>query len=324
MLPRHSAGSFELKEGTGPITAMLSCGEFLEIYKIDKTFRVRSPESIDPEETNPNAGWTNSPVDDVGSGNPIVARVLLQSSDMLNAGMFEGNLDKEAIISALHSCKEAIISCEKISNKVTQKINEIVESIERQGIETDNHGRGLNPFPHVNDLDADCGTFLIQANRAIKYVCEMPGLFFSLSRTDSNFDYLGKRLKSEASEANNLIQFVNDNAESIRYLIELRNFHEHPKEKRTIINNFTLTPDSKIQLPTWQISGGSQRSISEEMNAAISFLTDIAEAMFIHVVMATVSNKFPYIIEQIEESKIDPSNPKRYRLTIDINQMQFK
>ncbi len=324
MLPRHSAGSFELKEGTGPITTMLTCGEFLEIYKTDKTFRVRSPESIDPDETNPNAGWTSSPVDDVGSGNPIVARVLLQSSDMLNAGMFESNIDKEAVISTLHSCKEALIACEKISIKVTRKISKIVESIEQKGIDTDNHGRGLNPFPHVNDLDANCGTFLIQANRAIKHICKIPWLFFSLSRTDSNFEYLGNRLKSEISDADNLIQFVKDNAKVIRYLIELRNFHEHPNEKRTIINNFTLTPDLKIQLPTWQISGDTQRSICEEINSAVSLLTDIAEVMFIHVVMAAVSKKIPYIVEQVEETKIDPSNPKRYRLAIDVNQMQFK
>ena len=70
MLSRHAAGSFELKEGTGAITAMQPCGEFLEIYKIDKTFRVKSPESIDPEETNPNALWMTAPFDDVGSGNP--------------------------------------------------------------------------------------------------------------------------------------------------------------------------------------------------------------------------------------------------------------
>ena len=44
---------------------MQSCGEFLEMYKVDKTFRVKSPESIDPEETNPNAMWVTSPTDDV-------------------------------------------------------------------------------------------------------------------------------------------------------------------------------------------------------------------------------------------------------------------
>lgn len=66
-LPRHSAGSMELKEGTGPITAAFSCGSFLEIYKQDITFRIRTPEAIDPEELNPNAPWVASPVANVGS-----------------------------------------------------------------------------------------------------------------------------------------------------------------------------------------------------------------------------------------------------------------
>jgi hypothetical protein len=77
-LPRHAAGSFELKEGTGPITTMCPCGQFMEIYKIDKTFRVQSPKSIDPEGINPNALWVTTPVSDVGSKNPIVSRILLQ------------------------------------------------------------------------------------------------------------------------------------------------------------------------------------------------------------------------------------------------------
>lgn len=68
-LPRHGPGSMELKEGTGPITTMCSCGKFLEIYKQDMTFRVQTPESIDPHETNPNAPWVASPVANVGSSN---------------------------------------------------------------------------------------------------------------------------------------------------------------------------------------------------------------------------------------------------------------
>jgi hypothetical protein len=55
ILPRHAAGSFELLGGTGGITGMCSCGEFLEMYKVDKTYRVQSPEGIDPKQTNPNA-----------------------------------------------------------------------------------------------------------------------------------------------------------------------------------------------------------------------------------------------------------------------------
>jgi hypothetical protein len=48
MLPRDQGGKFEITEGTGPIRAMISTGEHLEIYKVDKTFRVETPEKIDP------------------------------------------------------------------------------------------------------------------------------------------------------------------------------------------------------------------------------------------------------------------------------------
>lgn len=122
MLPRHAAGSFKLKEGTGPITGMQSCGEFLEMYKVDKTFRVKSPESIDPEETNPNAMWVTSPTDDVGTGNPIVARAFLQNCEMLNSAIFEQEIDKDKVIMTLHSCKEALITCDKICCKVRCRV----------------------------------------------------------------------------------------------------------------------------------------------------------------------------------------------------------
>ncbi len=77
-LPRETPRSFALGDGEGPITASCYCGEFLEIYTADKTFRVQSPDGIDPKRTNPNAPWIITPVQYVGSRNLIVSRILLQ------------------------------------------------------------------------------------------------------------------------------------------------------------------------------------------------------------------------------------------------------
>ncbi|MBU0485158.1 MAG: hypothetical protein KKB30_11690 [Proteobacteria bacterium] len=316
-LPRHAAGSFTLKEGTGPITAMCSCGEYLEMYKKDKTFRVRSPESIDPEETNPNALWVTTPVDDIGSSNPIVARVFLQSIDMLNFAIFDSEIKKEEVIAKLHSCKELLVSCFKVATKVSEQIKQKISEIESKGIEKDNHGRGLNPFPHILNLEDECGTFLVRLNRAIKAICELPSLFFQLDRTDSNFDYLGKRLEGKFGSEFILTKFVQDNAETVRYLIDLRNYHEHPGETKTIIENFSLTPDSKIQIPMWGLSSGELRSIKEEMFGSVNLLMEVAEIMFIHCIMGTVSKKFPFIIERIPEDKVEKDKPIYYRLSID-------
>ena len=151
--PRYSAGSVELKEGTGPITMVCSYGEFLELYKADKTFRLKTPETIDPEETNPDAPWVVSPVSNVGSSNPIIARVLLQGHEILRAALFEGNINKELITKQLHKCKEALLACESLAKRVGEHIDDINQEINENDIGRDNHGRALNPFPQVPDLD---------------------------------------------------------------------------------------------------------------------------------------------------------------------------
>jgi len=305
---------------------MCSCGEFLEIYKVDKTFRVKTPESIDPQETNPNAPWVASPVSDVGSSNPIVARVFLQGHEILKAAAFDGELDKDAITKQLHSCKETLLACERMAETVGGHIDRIVADITERGISRDNHGRGLNPFPQVPNLDTDCGTFLVQANRAIKLICELPQLFIGLDRTDSNFDHLAKRLGPVVGEDSPLVQFVRGNAPVVRYLIDLRNFHEHPKDVKTVIQNFHVIPSGEIQAPTWQLVGtGDQepRPVKDEMHAAIVFLLQVAEAMLIHLVMHRISRQFPFVVEEIPDENVDPKVSIKYRLTIDITKLKM-
>ena len=320
-LPRHAAGSMELKEGTGPITTMCSCGAFLEIYKRDKTFLVQTPESIDPEETNPNAPWVASPVADVGSSNLIIARVLLQARQMLDGAMIEGPFDKDAAISKLHACKESLLACEKVANRIAQNIDEIVKQITEYGIARDNRGRGLNPFPKARDLELDCGALLIQANRCIKLICELPTLFVALDRTDSNFDHLSKRLSEALGDESPVTTFVRDNANGVRYLVDLRNFHEHPKQVKTVIENFRVLPDGQIQAPVWYLQGEGQvepHPIKEEALGTVDFLRELAEIMFIHLLMQRVSTKFPFFIEQVPDEKIAPDLPVRYKLSIDL------
>lgn len=327
VLPRHAAGSSELIGGTGPITAVCPIGSILEMYKQDKTFHIRSPEAIDPDNTNPSAPWVTSSVADVGSSSLSVARVLLQSRAMLDAAMIEGVIDKAAVLANLYSCKESLVSCEILASRVRNGILEVTRQINEHGIERDNHGRGLNPFPQVSSLDLDCGSFLVHINRAIKMVCEMPSLFLELERKDSNFDHLARRLSGAVGDSEPLAEFVQANSRGIRYLIDLRNYHEHPGATRTIIQNFRVLPAGQIQSPTWEMTGDlatDARSIDIELSAAVDFVRDIAEAMFIHLLSYRLSPAFPFYIEEVPAEKIDPALPIRYRLSIDFSQFKVQ
>lgn len=120
---------------------------------------------------------------------------IVAGSRNLEVRMFDEEVDKEAVTKKLHSCKESLVTCEKTAKRVRSYIDKVIRDVSANGISTDNSGRALNPFPQVPDLDSDCGTFLIQANRAIKHICELPQFFLSLERADSNFDHLSKRLE---------------------------------------------------------------------------------------------------------------------------------
>lgn len=321
-LPRDSAGSLELQGGTGGITAICSCAEFLEVYKEDVTFRVRTPESIDPGRTNPNAPFVAAMSDSVGSSSPAVARILLQGRDILDAASLEPRVDKPAVVQALHSCKEAVVICEKVAARVAGRVDAIVGEIQASGVKRDSRGRALNPFPQVPDLDSDVSTFLIHAKRAIYDICRLPSMFLPVPAKDNNFDDLGKTLERAIGAGAPITGFVQRSASVVRYLIELRNWQEHPGAKRTVVENFAVTPDDKISPPTWYVSGETPSPVGTDMRAATQFLVEIAEGILIHLVMHTIDKRFPFIIEEDEPARVDPKKPIKYRLSVDVSKLK--
>lgn len=319
--PRDWAGSLDLHGGTGGITAMCSCGEFLEVYKEDVTFRVRTPESIDPGRTNPSAPFVAAVSDSVGTASPTVARVLLQGRDILEAAIFQHKIDKPSVVQALHACKEALVVCEKVAARVASQMDTIIGEIKASGLKRDSRGRALNPFPQVAELEADATAFLIHAKRSIHAICRLPSMFLAVQAKDNNFDALGRTLTAAIGAQAPVTEFVQANAPGVRYLIELRNYQEHPDAKRTVIENFAVMPNGTISVPMWYVSGETPRPIGEEMPAAVAFLVQMAEAMLIHLVMHTVDKRFPFIIQELDAGQVDPKMPIKYRLSIDVSKL---
>jgi len=323
-LPRDAAGSFDLHGGTGGITAMCSCREFLEVYKEDVTFRIRTPESIDPDRTNPNAGFVAAMTDTVGSTSPAVARILLQGCEIFEAAALTRAVDKSAVVQTLHACKEEVVVCEKVAGRVAGRVDAIVAEVEAAGgLKRERRGRALNPFPQVPDLDSDATSFLIHAKRGILYICRLPSLFLDIPAKDTNFDELGKTLERVTGADAPVTKFVLNNAPGVAYLIELRNHQEHPGVKRTVVDNFAVQPDDTISLPMWYLFGETPRPIGVEMRAGVQFLVQMAEAMLIHLVMHTVDKRFPYIIQEYEAPDIDPKKPIKYRLSADLSRLRI-
>lgn len=109
MLPRHQGGMVQLKGGTGAIIKMIGVNDYLEIYKVDRTFRMQTPENLDPEETVPDMPWVVSEVPEIGCGSPIVTRVFIQTAEAIKDKTFKGNADSKRLVNLAHSCKEELV-----------------------------------------------------------------------------------------------------------------------------------------------------------------------------------------------------------------------
>jgi hypothetical protein len=104
----------------------------------------------------------------------------------------------------------------------------------------------------------------------------------SLSKIDTNFDYLEETLSKAVGREHVLTAFVHQRAAGIRHLVDLRNSHEHPMDKKTVIHNFRLMPDGRIAVPMWHLSDEEPQSLKEDMVSAVYFLVRVAEETLIH------------------------------------------
>lgn len=322
MWPRDAAGGFKLDGGTGPITGMCNCGEFMEIYKVNTTFRIKSPEAIDPERTNPHAPWVNSIEEGVGSGHHAVARVLMQGRQLLDGGIFSPALEKEAIVRLLHSIKEELVACDRVASRVRNSVESIVVQI--QGSATPPQ-RMLSPFPQVSDLDGEATTFLIRAKRAIRLICSLPSKFIEVPDKDSNFEYLAATVKGKLGADSPVTQLIERHADSVKHLIELRNFQEHPNSPTpTIVRNFHVTPDGAIALPEWYVTGSPSRLIHDDMSGVVPFLIVTAELLFAYLVQHAIDPKWPFVIVQIPDERQNAAAPVRLRMSMDMSGVRLR
>ncbi|MCE3045370.1 hypothetical protein [Legionella sp. 16cNR16C] len=315
--------SFQLNEGTGGITGMCPCGAFLEMYKIDKTFRIQSNQNIEPQDDDL---WITTPTSDVGTGNRIVARTLLQNHEILKAAWFEKKINKEAVTIALHTCKEELLNCEKIAMKIQAQVNSIVNDIEISGLQLEKNGRGYNPFPHVVDLESNCGNFLMHAKKVIKNISALPHYFIEGCRLHSNFKILANEFKTTLGKEHLLTKFTQMNNEIVVKIMSLRNFFEHPEDKKTHIENFKLHSKHIIVVPQWYVTGEQPRSITEDMNGIVNFLFHLCETFFIHLVMVSLKKGTPYILREIQKSERNPEAPIKYNLSLSlcVNMNEYK
>lgn len=308
---RYAAGTISLQGGSGGILAMCSCRDFMEVYKKDKTFRVETPESIDPDELDLDMGFTVKEIKGVGCANQIIARLMVQSNDAMRIMAVDED-KKILVMSSLCECKDLMISCEKIYNEIKNSNDEAFKILSSQ-----KYGRVINPFPQIDNLEEHCSRFLANAKLYLRRLIDLYNIFYDEKIEEVYFNKISSELEKKYGAENIIHLLISNNHEMIKKIIDYRNRSEHPNPK-LIIKNIALLPGQKIQVPIWYIEGQqSKNSIIVEMESIIEFLLEFGELFLLYCCFDRNKSWIKYKIIQIQKCERDIDCPKRFNVEID-------
>ena len=316
-LPRHSACSIELKGGASGIVNMCPCIGFVEIYKVDMTFQVQSPEDLDPEETDPNMSWVVKSMPGVGCGNEIVARLMVQSRTFVEI-LIHDEKKMNKIMHYMRQCKELLLICDAISKEVSCDVQKISKQIDRKEIHYDRRMREFNPFPQVNELEDKCIRFLTNSKNFLQSLAEVFNIFYDGNCHGPHFHKICEILNNKHGNDHAFFLWVKDNQATIKYIVDLRNAQEHPKDSLHLeIKNFSVANGNKITSPIWKLMGCREQHIDEEMKTITNYLLEFAELFLIFCAISSEKLGIPYVVVEIPEAQRNKECPVRYQPEID-------
>jgi len=298
---------------------MVGLKEYMEIYTEHETFRFQTPESIDPERTNPNAMFVQMKVADVGTSSPCVAKTIVMAHDMLSNNAVIHGASLEALMLQVHGIKETLLQCSRAAETYKAEFEAEVDKVKEADGKLVSSGRMLAYFPVVQDIEGKLTAFLIPARRAITEICKVPESFWTLKRQHSDPAHLvEKELEPLLGANHRMVEWLKTRLRLIKIIIDFRNGQEHAtttKGAKLIVKNFELSPTNQISAPSWGLEGGDLTDIKDDLVGLLDFLTGFAEVMLVACIDANLPNFPPMKMLRIE--KPDPACPIGYLLRID-------
>ena len=303
---------------------MVKLGDHMEIYTPEESFKMQTPESIDPGRTNPNAMFVNVKIADVGSSSPIVARTIIMGNDMLRDRLILSDDERiDEILKLMQRIKNTLLLCEQAATDLIDSIN--TQCVRFGETKQAANSRAYENFPVVPDLEGKVTAFLIPARRVITDVCQIPNHFWPLKRDHGSLEHLlDKELTPLLGAEHRMIQWFRPVIPHISRIIDLRNGQEHnttTKGRRLITKNFELLASNEVHVPIWYLEDDTPQAIADEMPRTVDMLLEFAETMLVACIDANLPEFPPAFVEHIESP--DPLCPVAYKLGFDMSRLQL-
>ncbi|PLU57382.1 hypothetical protein BMJ20_33505 [Sinorhizobium medicae] len=257
-----------------------------------------------------------------GASHPVVARLTLQTDDLLKAAGF-GKETREAVMEVYMGLQTRLLHCYDLADKIFTERDRTMNAFLLE------LSKGNHSLPFVIDLQVNAESFLLAAKQYLRDLVKALNLLFG-----ANLPVDAKVFWNKAGPENSEIvkwatakfgtdhhitrMFADDNG-WISELVKKRNAVEHPGDKNgtLIIENFRVKNGAVVP-PTWYRDGSKNPTPSEifrDLRAMRENMLTLGEDM---VVVAIEQKGLHEIlrIAEIPEDKRDPKTPKRFQIVL--------
>ena len=271
---------------------------------------------------------------DHGTKNPIVARLSVQSRQLMDAFSLTKE-KKKGIWSILHDkVQNQILACYDTWNEIAVREVQIVKKVEEEGIETQSHGR-VATIDTIERLEQSAHAFLYSAKSALRDAKSMICEFFVENRRkrreleDGNYGKLKDWAEGRFGGSDPITALI---AEDLNLWIDevfsKRNAVDHPGGSSGIlrVSNFSAVQDPETKnwkgvLPTWARNQDQPSSITRDMLITIENTLCFSEDILVQCLLKSGS-MVPVVFYEISEEDRDPDCPIRLCVTIDREKLE--
>jgi hypothetical protein len=195
-----------------------------------------------------------SKTSDHGTNHPVVARLHLQTFDLLEASTLSQELQDEAK-SIYFEAGRRLLRCFDTRDELKRKQNDLEAEARPSG------NPQITPIPHLVDLDRIAEMFLYEAKNFLR---DISNVFVPLGAIKFPKESKASHLSKEAvrwaecnfGNSDGLTKFLRGYQSGIDHVIRMRNAVEHPggRAGRLYIENFKPVGNT-VQRPTWHLNG---------------------------------------------------------------------
>ncbi|MBW7452450.1 hypothetical protein ACFOLF_12275 [Paenibacillus sepulcri] len=255
-------------------------------------------------------------VSDIGTENPIVARLCVQSIDLMKPFNLDQKLQDDIYNVLGVNVKDRLVACYKsyiyIYNEIIRLDKEISLS------KTDKVNPNIVEIPTIIDLNEKCENFLYQSKLALRDLCVLFKIIYNKTFDEPRFDKIYDWAKNEFGENNSLTKMIKSDHDTwIRRVISMRNAVEHRggHSGDLHITNMELAPDNKFTWPKWRLNDEVNGSVLKDMEIYIYNMLAFCEDLQI-VILERISPDSPFTFVEIPEEERDINCPIRLKVSL--------